>query len=264
MLDTALRQQEQAAESQPGPIFVIGSPRSGTSVLGWSLNEHRQLVCGPESEVFIQQFGFGRLVEAYQNSLARPDGLLAQKQVTLAQYAGSLGNGLDHLYRKLLGDKRWIDTTPRHVLMARELSLLLPGARFVLLIRNGVDVVNSLTHSGFNVWSAQSFSLAALTWRTYVKAGLEFAEANSTRCTLLRYEQLIEMDQSGWQDLLGFLQLEHEPKCKTFMADNVINSSFARQASATGSGTHDWSTFRQKQFELMAGPLMQQLDYCWR
>lgn len=259
VLDSALRQQPP--DIDPGPVFVIGAPRSGTSVLGWSLNEHPNLTCGPESEIFIQQFGFGRLVRDYRAALRRPDGLIAQKQVALHEYAKYLGVGISELYSDLLGGQRWIDTTPRHVLMARELSLLQPTARFLFLLRNGKDVVQSLTHSGFRVWSAHSFTLAALTWRTYIKAGLSFAEAHPMRCRTLRYETLQQMDQDAWADLLAFLQLDHEPRCRTFLESHVINSSFGADRTAERPTAASWSKLKRRQFELIAGPLMRELNY---
>lgn len=264
MLDAALQQQPCDPDADPGPVFVMGAPRSGTSVLGWSLNEHPALVCGPESEVFLQQFGFGRLVRAYRASRRRSDGLLAQKDVSLHQYARCLGAGVDRLYRSLLNGQRWVDTTPRHILMARELALLQPKARFVLLLRNGMDVVHSLTHSGFKVWSANSFTLAALTWRTYVTAGLSFAEAHPDRCRTLRYEALREMDQNAWTELLSFLQLEHEPRCRDFLASNVINSSFGGEKAGDRPSIKSWSKLKHRQFELIAGPLMRKLNYEWK
>ncbi len=37
----------------PEPIFIIGSPRSGTSILAWSLAQHSELWTEAESDIFF-------------------------------------------------------------------------------------------------------------------------------------------------------------------------------------------------------------------
>ena len=53
-----------AAAICPEPIFIIGSPRSGTSILAWSLAEHTELLNEAESDIFYYLLRDGSLENA--------------------------------------------------------------------------------------------------------------------------------------------------------------------------------------------------------
>ena len=84
----ALRSAGEAAGT--APVFVVGAPRSGTSILGWSLDQHPALFTSHEVDFLAELFGRGHLLSAYQSSL-RPDGWLNQNDVDLATFSRHWG-----------------------------------------------------------------------------------------------------------------------------------------------------------------------------
>src|SRR6266487_3057314 len=128
------------------PIFIIGSPRSGTTILAWSLAQHSQLWTSDESQILWDLFGDGRLNKNYQRE-GRPDGSWLRKQgIEKAEFLEFLGLGLNALFTSRSEGKRWIDQTPFYTLMVDDLVSLFPGAFFIHILRDGRAVVNSMIH----------------------------------------------------------------------------------------------------------------------
>ena len=53
------------------PVFVIGSPRSGTSVTAWALHQHPELWTSHETEFLRELFGENRPHRAYDEGTSR-------------------------------------------------------------------------------------------------------------------------------------------------------------------------------------------------
>src|SRR5437867_5526215 len=83
----------------PNPIFMIGSARSGTTALAWSLGKHTQLFNLNETTIIDNLFGKGRAITAYEVSVNRPaPTMLKTFGVTLNEYLKSLGIGINTLF----------------------------------------------------------------------------------------------------------------------------------------------------------------------
>jgi hypothetical protein len=266
LIEKSLAELEPNPGQQHAPVFVVGAPRSGTSMLAWALAEHSQFATSFETDIIIELMGGNRLPRAYRKARARPDGWLGKHQMPMAEFCAHLGTGLDHLYRSRLTAHRWIDATPRHVLMGQQLALLFPQSRFLHIVRDGRQAVESMIHSGFRAWSARSFLLSCVTWVRYVRTGRKLARIIPRRVLEIRYEELVQ-DERSWEDILGFLAVESHPGCAEFVCNNRINSSFGHSNDASGQWLDkpargkSWSKLQNMIFNRVAGPLMKELGY---
>lgn len=86
----AITAMDRATET--APVFVVGAPRSGTSILGWSTDQHPDPFTSHAVDFVAELFGRGRLLESYRRSL-RADGWLSQNQVNLAIFARTVAMG---------------------------------------------------------------------------------------------------------------------------------------------------------------------------
>jgi LPS sulfotransferase NodH len=132
-------------EPPPRPIFVVGCPRSGTTLLFRLLRRHEALGA-PHGEGHVLWNTFHH---------PRGSGWSSDRVTTVAPgerryvYTG---------VRRLSGGARFMDKTPRNVLKVPYLAELFPGARFVLLKRNGPATVSSLIE-GWTVRHGVSYRL---------------------------------------------------------------------------------------------------------
>jgi hypothetical protein len=210
--------------SAPAP-FVVGVPRSGTTLLRLMLDAHPQLAIPPETN-FIP-----RLVRAWrrldrrgaseedkrakafevlrrhrrwadwnvaEEALRRR---LARTPLTLGDAARSL-----HLeYGERVGKPRWGDKTPMYL---RDMTLIqeaLPEARFIHLLRDGRDVAVSWTEVS---WGTETVLEAAEEWVTRIRKARRSSRRLVPGTYLeVRYEDLLAEPERVLRRVSEFVEL---------------------------------------------------------
>ena len=270
----------------PNPIFVIGSPRSGTSILPWSLAQHPTLWTSRETDFLYELFGRDRASRAYDAASSRPGTWIQEHQVDRREFLAFVGAGLNALLTSRSGGKRWIDQTPLYTLMVDELACLFPGAQFLHIVRDGRRVVHSMVHFGEALgrnlqatghlpdW-ATGFDEASRTWRRFVEAAAAFCTDNPARCLTIRNEELASDPDAGFQRILSFVGASFDRAPADFFRSSRINSSFesnrwvvSRDLEPTHPETgrreeawHGWTADERRVFVEEAGELLITLGY---
>ncbi|MDQ3877679.1 MAG: sulfotransferase, partial [Actinomycetota bacterium] len=120
------------------PIFIIGAPRSGTSLLYAILRAHPDLAHWPGEAHEVWEADYHPALRGWDsNALTRSD--VTSENAAFIQRQFFLVTGKR---------KRLIDKTPRNSLRVDFIEALFPDARYVYLKRDGRDNVNSL----INAW----------------------------------------------------------------------------------------------------------------
>ena len=216
------------------PIFLIGAPRSGTSVVAWALAQHPQIWASDESDFLHHLFGNGRLTDVYAKASARPDpNWLRANEVSREEFFGFLGAGINALFTSRSGGHVWVDQSSTYTLMADLLLELFPGARLVHVVRDGRAVVRSMINSGFDEPWATDFRLACRAWAHYVTRALSVATTAPDRVVVLPHAHLLTAPESVFSTLLARVELPDDPACARFVQENRINSSFAPRGHDT-------------------------------
>jgi hypothetical protein len=259
----------------PDPVFIIGSPRSGTTALGHALNQHPQLWASKESYVLNDLFGGGRARKSWDRHQERlnPSWLRAEN-VDLDEFLGFLGLGINALYSSRSDGLRWVDPTPLNTLMVDDLALLFPGAVFLHLVRDGRAVVHSMGSFRENLeakkgpvpeaempaWTTD-FRRACETWAKYVETGVRFAVANPERCLQVRNEDLGSDPDAGFRQITDFLDLAPDNGPATFFSKRRINSSFDANPNAPREGWARWGSDERRTFVEVAGTTLARTGY---
>src|SRR5256714_322108 len=211
------------------PIFIIGSPRSGTSILAWSLAQHSRLWTSDESDILYHLFGDDSVDIAFRTSIERSDGNWLKKQaVEPAEFTSYLGLGLNALFTSRSKGRRWIDQAPTYTYMIDGLARMFPGAFFIHLVRDGRRVVNSMIKSGFEVPWARDFRLACQTCRQSVELSLAFSEKAAARCLTVCNEDLLQQPARSFRKILRFIRADYESAPARYFKNNRINSRYQK------------------------------------
>jgi hypothetical protein len=253
------------------PVFIIGSPRSGTTILAWSLANHSAFWTSGESYILFDFFGGGRADTVYERAKGLSDGSWLQAQnVSRQEFLASLGIGINALFSSRSGGRRWIDHTPHYALMADVLADMFPGARFLHILRDGRRVVNSMVHflhplggvqgtdenrQGRATPWATDFRVACRTWRSYVETVEDFAGRQSGRCLTCRNEELVANPEESFRRILAFVQVPYEAGPAAYFQSNRINSSFranSQDRSWVQSLSDPWSEWTPNQKAIFA------------
>lgn len=250
------------------PIFIVGSPRSGTTILAKSLARHGDLWTSDESAHLFHLFGGSRTSQILDRGRSQPSpSWLATEEVGNEEFLRYLGLGLNALYTSRSGGKRWIEQTPLNTLMIEDLASMFPDAVFLHMVRDGRRVVQSMLHFLDN-WSEDrreamskhigawtvDFTKACETWCEYVDRAAAFAAENPDRCLTVRNERLAEDPESGFARILDFLKLPAEPGPATHFRRQRVNSSF--RDGGQPEPWRRWDVERRREFAEIAGPTM--------
>jgi hypothetical protein len=107
----------------------------------------------------------------------------------------------------------WAEKTPKHLLVVPEIRNLVPEARFIVIVRDGLQNVASLYEAARNhpnVWWAQGRSdvdEAIKRWNTFLAHARAIRRATDVR--IVRYERLISETASTLHELCAFAELPY-------------------------------------------------------
>jgi Sulfotransferase family len=209
------------------PIFVVGSPRSGTSILTWCLGQHPNIFPVPESN-WMGQFAINVGI-GYQVGSARGErSLLSGMDIGREEFFANFGRSINDLilsHRLDLERKRkmtrpptepkmrWVDGTPEYSLHIYALRKLFPQAVFIHLLRDVRDVVRSMLnfHRVAGTHLVPNEEQAYKYWLRMVKACVQAERAYGSEVVRrLSYTALTDNPEGAIRSLLDFVG---EPYC---------------------------------------------------
>lgn len=235
------------------PIFVLGAPRSGTSMMQWALRQHPDLWGGQESDFMIPLVEKLREIHEFGSKRANLHWLSGQ-EVSEAEFLEYMGLGLNALYTNRAGGRRWVEQTPQYTLHMGDILSLFPGSAFVMMLRDGRDVVESLKNFVNPVEHVEASRL----WRRFAEEGLNFAEGvHGDRVHIVRYRDAIEHTHETMAELFEFLNVSESEGSVAWIRDrSPINSSFTGEDRISTGRWSGWSPTERRQFLDIAGDVL--------
>ena len=211
------------------PIFLVGCPRSGTTLLQRMLDAHSRICIAPETH-FIRRFWnkryeYGDLsIDANHAKLLKDIGSMPEfsemgldfktfstdaleiNRTYPNIFALILTQFLSRCDAELVGEK-----TPNHLLYMPILSDFFPSARFIHIIRDPRSVVNSWRTVP---WSTGSIIEDARVWHRYLVAARN--NKQSDKVLTLFYEDLVLDSQKSLQTICNFIGINFESEILDF------------------------------------------------
>ncbi|MFC5527098.1 tetratricopeptide repeat-containing sulfotransferase family protein [Rhodanobacter ginsengisoli] len=209
-LAEAVPEHADAQDAGPQPIFIIGMPRSGTTLLERILGNHSQVAAAGELEDFSRALRWQ--ADWHDRYLIDPELPERLAQADLAQ-AG----------RRYLAQTRWragnrprfVDKLPMNYFLAGYIPRALPQARIVHIQREPMDVCFSNYKAYFGNDCAYSYDLTAVAarHRQYQRLMRHWHRLMPGRILEVSYSRLIHAPQTVAREILGHCGLAFEPGC---------------------------------------------------
>ena len=211
------------------PVFVIGSARSGTSILSQLIRDYLKVSFGTESQFIIRfyrqlpQYGNLKLDRNMRRLLADIGkercfrrwvkfGYTFDKERIFSRIQNRSYSGLLHaIFSDLAihnGMNQWGDKTPEYINDLEILYKLFPNARFVHILRDGRDVALSTFKMHFG---AKNIGVAALQWNRQMQCVADFKKVvDPNQFIEIKYENFLEDPIQVFSTIFTFLRIKDE------------------------------------------------------
>lgn len=230
-----------------GLFFIVGPPRSGTTLVQALLSSHSRLFVPPETEYFMRfvppddpdpRVFNEHLDHWFASQRWRDQGLDGEelRRRVLACNAvcpGSLFTEFMLMHAERAGKPRVGEKSPHHVRHVGMIRHFFPEAKFIFVHRDPRDTIASTLTMP---WSSGSHFAIAREWRRLFEHHLDLAsQLPETHYTSLRLETLIESTDAEVRRLCAFLDESYEPGMLAFHERN--DAGFNPRESTWKEGT---------------------------
>lgn len=193
------------------PIVVVGTHRSGTTLLRRILDSHHAIACPPETNFWVH---FTPMLND-PATFTGTAGMGFDETQTLAGFRNSLTYFHDQ-YRISRGKTRWADKTPDYVFHLDTLERLLPQrTQYLFIFRHPLDVAYSLMQRGWALQAYQGDADRLEVVCEYVARSvaqqLAFLEKSSSSSCALYYDRLVAEPEAELRRVCVFLREEWDP-----------------------------------------------------
>ena len=264
----------RAQTDRPPAPFIVGVPRSGTTLLRLMLDAHSELAIPPETHFLPKLFkaceGEGdaraRVLELLSTHRRWPDFELSVDEV--AEHlggdgpldAGDAARAFYEAYAAKQGKPRWGEKTPQYVKVMGRIAAALPEARFIHLIRDGRAVALSLMEVS---WGPSTVAEAAELWVELIGSARRKA-ARLPYYVELRYEDLIADPELVVRRACELAELEFEPAMLEYHGAAGQRMSAVARDFQPGGGPEVSAEERARQHSLVSEPPKGERAERWR
>nr|WP_237437405.1 tetratricopeptide repeat-containing sulfotransferase family protein [Alteraurantiacibacter aestuarii] len=243
--------------SAPDPIFILGMPRAGSTLIEQILSSHSQVEGTmelPDIPQMAAQIG-GRKLRSQETDYPEALADLSPDQLTAM--------GEEFLTRTRVQRKTdapfFLDKMPNNFMHVGMIKLILPNARIIDARRHPLSCCFSNFKQHFARGQAFTYDLAELGhyYRTYTELMAHFDDVRPGAVHRVFYEQVVADVEGETRALLDYLNLPFEESCLRFYeSDRAVRTASSEQVRQPifSDGLAQW-----KNFEQWLGPLEQAL-----
>ncbi len=240
-------------DTDTSPIFIVGMPRSGTSLVEQILASH------PDVHGAGELPHLGSIVQKGMTSLGTPypQGVVTLDNEDLAQ----MGADYVKMIRGIDATAKFItDKMPENFLRLGMIRLILPNARIIHLQRDPLDTCLSIFSKHFtgNIPYAYDLDSLAGYYRSYEALMVHWRNVIPDACLDIAYEAIAEHPSAEITRLLDFCGLPFHEDCLNFhQTQRTVQTASAAQVRKP---VYTSSIGRWRHFQSMMEPLRRAID----
>ncbi len=254
---TAELLRERAApvrEDEPVPIFIVGLPRSGSTLLEQILASH-PLVEGtaelPDIGRAITEITRRHPEQRYPHALAR---------ISDAELAGLGRDYLDRTRRHRSGKPFFTDKMPNNFASVGLIRLILPQARIIDARRHPLDSCLGCFRQHFAQGQSFTYDLEELAdfYLEYRRMMTHWEAALPGAVLELRYEDMVRSQEAETRRLLAFCGLPWDERCLRFHeTERAVRTASSEQVRMP---LYDSALGRWRNYRAQLSPLIEILE----
>ena len=234
----------------PQPIFIVGYPRSGTTMVEQTITAHPLISAGDEL-VFISdltRIGSRMLGSPFQYPDCLADLWMGDNQLTLDQFRDYYLQRAEQLGIWEHGARFFTDKMPLNETHLGLIHLIFPQSPIIHVRRHPLDILlsnfaNFLTHGFHQAFDVKSCAAHYVLIDNLVQHYRRQLDLNYLE---VRYEDLVEDQESNVRKILDFVGVNFDPRCLSFHQ----NQRYARTASyaQVTEKLYDSSVYRYRHY----------------
>lgn len=213
-----------------GRFFLVGCPRSGTTLLQSLIASHPRITSFPESHFFSKVQAKWRWLRAlgiaswtarshlvsYFKEIEQEELLqrsLRWGMMSIGAYVDAYVRGLDAVARRRKVPF-WLEKTPQHLHYVENIQRYVPKTSIIHIVRRGEDVVASLfevTRRHPEEWGGERDVQACLRrWKNDIELTLQYSCVSNH--VVLHYDDVVQNTEASLQRVCWHLGVDYDPK----------------------------------------------------
>jgi hypothetical protein len=281
-------------EGSGAPIFVLGTPRSGTTLTAKILGRHSALFMPGETHFFEDIYNrrtelgpasspavlarlrtlYGRYNEPADQARIE----LLSRDTPFESELGMAASSYECLFKSFMdlqmgaaGKRRWGNNTPRDLFEIDRVLQIFPDAKIIACVRDVRDFLVSYRDNWRGQPEEEAIRIRALyhpvvtslLWRISMRQLTAALRQHNGRILLSRYEDLVQSPEASVAHWCRFIGEPFEPEMLDVTTHNssTLSGGPGIFSSSAGRWINDLSADEAYIAELIAGPYLQRFGY---
>lgn len=250
------------------PIFILGAPRSGTTLLASMLASRNDVIALPEMHyihnLLRDEILFGNLDKKYIFDTIKKHFMfldldIAKNDEEIMSLIGetfkeTVLNILERYNQKYYSKnyKYWVEHSPHNHYFFSILRYYFPNAMFIHIVRDGRAVYSSTIEQ---IWGYKDIITGAITWKQNVEECLLVSKINSEKVFTIKYEDLTSEPEKSIKKICTYFDMDF--KKSMLNSKGLILAKFGKKKSKQSrtmarpnTKSHNKWKSRLKRFEI--------------
>lgn len=225
-------------------IFIVGHPRSGSTLLASLLGEHSNIAAMPETHIIRSSLYAGspiqrllaktniksRISLMFENVRLHDLNIEQDEFLRFCTKHNIRSNSNSDILKAFINYYQTISTkpitlekTPGHIAYAKQILTWLPDAKLIYTVRDARPTVESLMRA---VWTHSNPRRHAAYWSWCVRQATKTKKLHGNRTFIVKYEHLVREPYDTIKELCAFMNIDYEPPRPTDTRSNIVVPSW--------------------------------------